>query len=354
MPQSHRADRLGDAGGLVLVDRIRACAVITSQNPQRRVHVDPEDQERRLAVLPALGEVGAHRLLAHRVEVEAAHDPAQLGDVRAARQLHLQPGRLAARRATFAPAPCVDGDDREVQAALPGLWSRTAIAFESIRRRRACRTASRVRRPRPSASPGIASRAAREEDPERCPAARRAPRPTRGRRAAPRTGRRATRPMPVPGECDGDRRALPERFEDRVAQVLRHAGPVVLDRDQDAAVLRRRRGARSAGRPPCGGPRSSAGSRRCARPWPGPPRSRRRSASTSTDRPASASRLSTVRRASAPTSVVRYCGATMPRFSRSMSSRSFSRRSSLRAFVARRAEQVLAVGVRRARGAARA
>ena len=54
--------------------------------------------------------------------------------------------------------------------------------------------------------------------------------------------------------------------------------------------------------------------------------------SITTVRSASASRLSTARRVRAPTSAVRYCGSTMPRLSRSMSSRSFSRRSSLRAF----------------------
>src|SRR5205085_8069382 len=54
-----------------------------------------EDQERRLALLPALVDVRAARLLADGVEVEAAHDALEVAVVRARLGLHLQPGRLA-------------------------------------------------------------------------------------------------------------------------------------------------------------------------------------------------------------------------------------------------------------------
>ncbi len=46
-----------------------------------------------------------------------------------------------------------------------------------------------------------------------------------------------------------------------------------------------------------------------------------------------------------PRSTVRYCGSTMPRFRRSMSRRSFSSRSSFRAFNARRSSEVAPIGL---------
>ena len=57
-----------------------------------------QDQEGRLAFLPALRDVGAHRLFADRVEREAPHQALQLRVVRTAREPHLQPRRFARTR----------------------------------------------------------------------------------------------------------------------------------------------------------------------------------------------------------------------------------------------------------------
>src|SRR6185312_5450809 len=53
------------------------------------------DEEGRLAVLPALEDVGAASLLAHRVQALALHQRVQLGVLRAHRGLRLDPRRLA-------------------------------------------------------------------------------------------------------------------------------------------------------------------------------------------------------------------------------------------------------------------
>jgi hypothetical protein len=82
------APRLGD----VVLRRTAVRDGAVSAVPRAGV---AEDHEGGGAVIPALAEVRAMRFLAHRVEVELAHEPLQAGVHLAAWSLHLQPRRLS-------------------------------------------------------------------------------------------------------------------------------------------------------------------------------------------------------------------------------------------------------------------
>ena len=76
--EAHARDRVGHARGLRR-DRAarRAGPVLTAQKPQARVQTSPRIMKVAVPAVPALAEVRAVGLLAHRVEVEPAHEPAQ-------------------------------------------------------------------------------------------------------------------------------------------------------------------------------------------------------------------------------------------------------------------------------------
>src|SRR5205085_9269169 len=57
-----------------------------------------EDHHRRVLFLPALVDIRARRLLAHRVQVELAHQPARRVILRRARRLDADPRRFARAR----------------------------------------------------------------------------------------------------------------------------------------------------------------------------------------------------------------------------------------------------------------
>ncbi|EGJ77981.1 putative lipoyl synthase [Streptomyces sp. Tu6071] len=73
----HRADRLTDAARLVAVERLRLARVDLAEVAAPGALVAP-DEEGGLAVLPALVDVGAAGLLAHRVQALALHEFLQL------------------------------------------------------------------------------------------------------------------------------------------------------------------------------------------------------------------------------------------------------------------------------------
>jgi hypothetical protein len=111
--EPHLANRVGDLGRFVLVHRVGLPRphVAEAATPRARV---PEDQERRLPLLPALGDVRAHRFLAHGVERARAHDGFELSVVRPALQPNLEPRRLA----LGGGGRSVRRDDRQVEASL--------------------------------------------------------------------------------------------------------------------------------------------------------------------------------------------------------------------------------------------
>src|SRR6266853_1138456 len=80
MMQAHPLDRLGDTNRLAKVEDPRPAGLDRAEAAGPGAGV-AEDHEGRRARLPALADVGAARLLAHGVQVEAAHDLFQLGIV---------------------------------------------------------------------------------------------------------------------------------------------------------------------------------------------------------------------------------------------------------------------------------
>ena len=74
MREAERRDGVGDAARLVGVDRQRLARVDQAEAARPGAAV-AEDHERRGAIGPALVDVRATGLLAHRVEVEVAHEP---------------------------------------------------------------------------------------------------------------------------------------------------------------------------------------------------------------------------------------------------------------------------------------
>ena len=85
--QAHLLHALGDPARLVAVERLRLAGVDLAEVAAAGALV-AADEERRLAVLPALEDVRAAGLLADRVEALGLHQPVELG----VRRTHLRPG----------------------------------------------------------------------------------------------------------------------------------------------------------------------------------------------------------------------------------------------------------------------
>ena len=94
--EAHLLDRLGDAARLVLVVPRRPAGLDGAEAAGPGADV-AEDHDRRRALLPALPDVWAVRLLAHRVERQAAQDALQVVVVLAARQARLDPVGVTAQ-----------------------------------------------------------------------------------------------------------------------------------------------------------------------------------------------------------------------------------------------------------------
>src|SRR5690606_25142780 len=132
--QAHAAHRLGDAprlvgvvgGGLARVD----LAEVAAPRALRAA-----DEERRLAVLPALEDVGTARLLAHGVQLLALHEAVQLAILGALLDARLDPlGLLLDRRLRVAhleaqqlPAVRI----RRAHAGTPSKTSRNTLTASS-------------------------------------------------------------------------------------------------------------------------------------------------------------------------------------------------------------------------------
>ena len=95
--QLHLLHGLGDTARLVSVERLGLAGVDLAEVAASCALVTT-DEEGRLAVLPALEDVGAAGLLAHRVEPLALHEVLQLGVGGAHRGPGLDPFRLALDR----------------------------------------------------------------------------------------------------------------------------------------------------------------------------------------------------------------------------------------------------------------
>jgi hypothetical protein len=95
--QLHLLHRLGDPAWLVAIQGLRLAGVDLAEVAAPGALVAP-DEERRLAVLPALEDVGAARLLADRVQPLGLHQGVQLGVGRTHLGAGLDPLRLALDR----------------------------------------------------------------------------------------------------------------------------------------------------------------------------------------------------------------------------------------------------------------
>ena len=91
--QAHGTDRVGDALGLALVDRVGLGGHHVAEAAASGA-LRAQDQERGLPVFPALVDVGAHRFFAHGVELAPAHDVSELAVVGPGLEPDLQPRRL--------------------------------------------------------------------------------------------------------------------------------------------------------------------------------------------------------------------------------------------------------------------
>jgi len=95
--QAHLRHRVGEAGGLAQVQGGRGPMGHRAIGAVAGAYV-AEDHERGGVVLPALPDVGAVRLLAHRMQLQAPHHLLQGDVVGAARSLDLEPGGFALAR----------------------------------------------------------------------------------------------------------------------------------------------------------------------------------------------------------------------------------------------------------------
>src|SRR5690606_37066270 len=91
--QSHRPDTLGDPARLVEVELLRLTGVDREDVATTGALVAP-NQDRRLAILPALVDVGTARLLTHRVQLLALDQRAQRGVLGTHPGAGLDPRRL--------------------------------------------------------------------------------------------------------------------------------------------------------------------------------------------------------------------------------------------------------------------
>jgi len=128
--QLQRRDGLRDAPGLVPVQLGGHAMGDRAVLARPRADI-PEDQERRGPRLPTLADVGAARLLAHRVQPLTPHQPFQAQVVRPAGRPYLQPARLALAQRDR-PLPLQHGQPRR---AL-GLDDPCILALRRVARRR--------------------------------------------------------------------------------------------------------------------------------------------------------------------------------------------------------------------------
>ena len=77
MLESHLGNRFGNALGFVLIQRIRLTLVHGTITAATRTDL-PQNHERRHTVGPTLTHIGAHRLLADRVESQASQQCLEL------------------------------------------------------------------------------------------------------------------------------------------------------------------------------------------------------------------------------------------------------------------------------------
>ena len=89
--------RVGDVLRFGRFERARQSGLDVAEGAGARAHV-AHDHEGGVALLPALADVGAARLLAHGMQAVLAHDPARLRVAGRARRLHPDPRRLAQYR----------------------------------------------------------------------------------------------------------------------------------------------------------------------------------------------------------------------------------------------------------------
>ena len=101
MVQAELAHRLGDMRRLVRIDQVRPSGRDVAEGAGTGAHA-AQDHHRGVLLLPALADVGAGRLLADGVELEAAHQRAGLVIFRRDRRLDPDPVRLAQGRAVRA------------------------------------------------------------------------------------------------------------------------------------------------------------------------------------------------------------------------------------------------------------
>src|SRR4029077_11212510 len=88
---------IGDADRFGGVNRAGPSVRDGAVRARTRAHV-AEDHEGRGAVVPALADIRTLRLLAHRMEVELAHQPLQPKVAWRSRRAHLEPVRLCQPR----------------------------------------------------------------------------------------------------------------------------------------------------------------------------------------------------------------------------------------------------------------
>src|SRR5439155_8157066 len=89
--QAHRAYGLGDAVGLVAVGRVRFARADLAEVTAARVPVT-SDEEGGFAAFPAFEDVGASRLLTHRVQPFGTHKRTQSGVFGTRLRANLHPG----------------------------------------------------------------------------------------------------------------------------------------------------------------------------------------------------------------------------------------------------------------------
>src|SRR5205823_8599358 len=94
MPQPHALHGLRHAQRLQRVDRLRLAGLDVAEPAATGARV-AEDHERRGAAVPALADVRARRLLAHRVELVALDQPLELEEAGPTGRADLEPRGLA-------------------------------------------------------------------------------------------------------------------------------------------------------------------------------------------------------------------------------------------------------------------
>src|SRR5688500_18546286 len=121
MLQAELADRLGDAAGLVVVEPRRRPRLDRAEATSPGAGVT-QDHDRRGALVPALPDVRAVRLLTDRVQVEAAEQALELVEVVTGRHPGADPVGVAAERDGTVgrrhAGPAATDRDRQVWARM--------------------------------------------------------------------------------------------------------------------------------------------------------------------------------------------------------------------------------------------